>query len=146
MQVCWGMLELNSAGHRPSRIKFDDPWFKGLVHPNMKIILCFTHPWGILGVYDFLLSDESNRSYIKKCPGSSKLYHCSGWVVFFNSPQDVKLSTRIHNKTCLNKGAWIKASCSNSMCFCKKYIHISNVINTSLSLHLTVVRGSHSGG
>ncbi len=25
-QVCWGKLELNSAGHRPSRIKFDDPW------------------------------------------------------------------------------------------------------------------------
>ncbi len=24
-QVCWGKLELNSAGHRPSRIKFDDP-------------------------------------------------------------------------------------------------------------------------
>ncbi len=27
-QVCWGKLELNSAGHRPSRIKFDDPWFR----------------------------------------------------------------------------------------------------------------------
>ncbi len=24
-QVFWGKLELNSAGHRPSRIKFDDP-------------------------------------------------------------------------------------------------------------------------
>ncbi len=24
-QVCWGKLELNSAGHRPSRIKFGDP-------------------------------------------------------------------------------------------------------------------------
>ncbi len=38
---------------------------KGLVHPKMKISPCFTHPQGILGVYDFLLSDESNRSYIK---------------------------------------------------------------------------------
>ncbi len=27
MQVCWGKLELNSAGHRPCRIKFDDPCF-----------------------------------------------------------------------------------------------------------------------
>ncbi len=27
-QVCWDKLELNSAGHRPSRIKFGDPWFK----------------------------------------------------------------------------------------------------------------------
>ncbi len=24
-QVCWGKLELNSAGHRPSRTEFDDP-------------------------------------------------------------------------------------------------------------------------
>uniref|UniRef100_A0A672Q0G4 C-type lectin domain-containing protein n=1 Tax=Sinocyclocheilus grahami TaxID=75366 RepID=A0A672Q0G4_SINGR len=30
----------------------------------MKIRLCFTHLQGILGVYDFLLSDESSRSYI----------------------------------------------------------------------------------
>ncbi len=42
---------------------------KGLVHPKMKISLCFTHPRGIRGVYDFLFSDESNRSYIKNCPG-----------------------------------------------------------------------------
>ncbi len=27
-------------------------------------------------------------------------------------------------------GGWINASCSESMCFCKKNIHISNVINT----------------
>ncbi len=26
-QVCWGKLELNYAGHRPSRIKFDDPCY-----------------------------------------------------------------------------------------------------------------------
>ncbi len=39
-------------------------------------------------------------------------------------------------------GVWIKASCSESMRFCKKNVHISNVINTSLSLHLTVVSGN----
>ncbi len=27
-EVCWGKFELNSAGHRPSRIKFDDPCAK----------------------------------------------------------------------------------------------------------------------
>ncbi len=41
-------------------------FIKGLVHQKMKISLWFTHPRGILGVYDFLLSDESNRSYLKK--------------------------------------------------------------------------------
>ncbi len=46
---------------------------KGLVHPKMKIDLCFTHPQGILGVYDVLLIDECNRSYIKNDPCSSKL-------------------------------------------------------------------------
>uniref|UniRef100_A0A8C1I725 Spectrin beta chain n=1 Tax=Cyprinus carpio TaxID=7962 RepID=A0A8C1I725_CYPCA len=40
--------------------------FKELVHPKMKISPCFTHPQSILGVCDFLLSDGSNRSYIKK--------------------------------------------------------------------------------
>ncbi len=34
---------------------------------------------GILGVYDFLLSDESNRSYIKNGPGSFKLYNDIGF-------------------------------------------------------------------
>ncbi len=32
----------------------------------MKIIPWFTHPQAILGVYDFLLSDEYNQRYIKK--------------------------------------------------------------------------------
>ncbi len=45
--------------------------FKGLVHPKMKISPYFT-----LGVYDFLLSDESNRSYTKNflalCKGFEK--------------------------------------------------------------------------
>ncbi len=50
---------------------------KGLVHPKMKMILLFTPPQATLGVYDFLLSDESIRSYIKNHPGSSKLYCCS---------------------------------------------------------------------
>ncbi len=26
--MCWGELELNSAGHWPFRIKFDDPWLR----------------------------------------------------------------------------------------------------------------------
>ncbi len=38
---------------------------KGLVHPKMKIASWFTHPQAILGVYDFVLSDEYNQSYIK---------------------------------------------------------------------------------
>ncbi len=48
---------------------------KGLVHPKIKISLCFTHPQCILGVYDFLLLDEFNRSYIKNGLGPSKCYH-----------------------------------------------------------------------
>uniref|UniRef100_A0A672L5M6 Sodium/potassium-transporting ATPase subunit beta-3 n=1 Tax=Sinocyclocheilus grahami TaxID=75366 RepID=A0A672L5M6_SINGR len=47
-------------------------------HATLK--MCFTHPRSILGVYDFLLSDESSRSYIKHYPGYSKLYHCSQWA------------------------------------------------------------------
>ncbi len=43
-------------------------------------------------------------------------------------------------------GEWIKASCSKSMRFCKENIHISNVIHTFLSLPVSVVSGSCSGG
>ncbi len=52
--------------------------------------LLFTHPQGILGGYDFLLSDKYNQSYIKNCPGYSKRYHCSGQVFLFDSPKDIK--------------------------------------------------------
>ncbi len=38
----------------------------------MKICLWFTHPWCILGLFDFLISDKSNWSYIKHRPGYSK--------------------------------------------------------------------------
>ncbi len=38
---------------------------KGLVHPKMTNKLCFTHHRSIRGVCDFLLSDESNRCYVK---------------------------------------------------------------------------------
>jgi len=43
----------------------------------MKITLSFTHPQAILGVYDFLLSDEHNRRYVNKYPDTSKLYNGS---------------------------------------------------------------------
>ncbi len=112
--------------------------FKGLVHPKMKISLCFTPSQSILGIYDFLLSDESNWSYIKNCPGPSKPY---------NGVSGCFLSTvqKTWNKVCASvikcaphgTGGWIKASYSKSMCFCKINIHISNVINTVFSLPLT---------
>ncbi len=43
----------------------------------MKITSCFTHPQPILGVNDFLLSDEHNQSYNKMYLGSSKFYNGS---------------------------------------------------------------------
>ncbi len=48
----------------------------------MKITPWITQPQAILGVpvYDFLLSDFF-QSYIKKCPGSSKLYNGSEWLL-----------------------------------------------------------------
>jgi len=43
----------------------------------MKITPSFTHPQAILGVYDFLLSDEHNLRNINKYPDASKLYNGS---------------------------------------------------------------------
>ncbi len=67
----------------------------------MKISQWCTHPQGILGVYDLL--DESNRSYIKNGPGPSKPYNGDKRVLFVNSPEDVKYSAHIRNKTCLTR-------------------------------------------
>ncbi len=61
---------------------------------------------------------------------------------------------KMWNKVCASvikhathsSGGGIKSSCSESMCFSKKNIHISNVINTFFSLPLTVVEASRSGG
>ncbi len=69
----------------------------------MKISPPFTHPQAILVIYDFLLSEESNRSYIKKHPCFFKFYNGSEWVIFVNSPKEVKLIASIHNKTCLTR-------------------------------------------
>jgi len=45
--------------------KTDRQSLKGIAHPKMKIIPLFTHPQDILGVYDYLLSDEHNPRYLK---------------------------------------------------------------------------------
>ncbi len=107
----------------------------------MKISLCFTHPRGILGV-----SDESNRSYIKNCLGYSKRYHCGGCFCSTVQITSNKARTSIIKRASCGSGAWIKASCSESMHCCKKNKKNSNVINTFVSLLLSVVHGSHSGG
>ncbi len=46
-----------------------------IVHPKMKIIPWFTQIQVIVEVYEILLSDKYNQSYIKTCPDSSKLYN-----------------------------------------------------------------------
>ncbi len=63
--------------------------FKELILPKIKSSLLFTHPQAILDVYDLLISDKSNLSYIKNGPGSSKLYHCSRWVFLFHILKNV---------------------------------------------------------
>ncbi len=113
----------------------------------MKISPCLTHPQGILGVYDLILSDESNQSYIKNCPCSAKLHNGSGWVFLFNSPKKSnKAHPSIIKHASHGSGGWIKASCSELMHFCKKNIHIYKAINMFLSLPLTIIRASRSGG
>ncbi len=62
-----------------------------------------------------------------------------------------KVCASIIKRASHGSGAWINlealfASCSKSLCFCKRNIHISNVINAYLSLLLTVVRRSRSDG
>jgi len=44
----------------------------------MKMNPWFAHPQAILGVYNFLLSDEYSQNYINKHPDASELYNGSG--------------------------------------------------------------------
>ncbi len=57
-----------------------------------------------------------------------------------------KVHTSIIKHASHGSGGGIKSSCSESMCFSKKHICISSIINASLSFLLTVVRGSRFGG
>jgi len=50
---------------------------KRLVHFKIKVTPSFTHPQALLGVYDFLLSNEHNQSYINKYPDLFELYNGS---------------------------------------------------------------------
>ncbi len=97
---------------------------KGVVHPKTQISLCFTH----LGVYDFLLSEESSQLY-KNGPGPSKPFN-EGKRVFFSTVQKTwnKVCASVVKRPSQGSGGWI--NCSESLCFCKINIHISNVINT----------------
>ncbi len=78
---------------------------KGIVHSKMKITP-FTHPQDILGVYDFLLSDEYNRIYIKKCPGSSQLYNGSERGSRFWRPKKSASIHAPHGSRVLIKDFW----------------------------------------
>ncbi len=87
----------------------------------MKITPWFTQSQAILGEYDFLPSEVYNRSYIKKCPGSSELYNGSEWGFDFEGQKTMS----IHHKKCstllqgLTEAFW-----SEDMHLCKKNIHI----------------------
>ncbi len=66
----------------------------------MKITPWFTHPQAILGVYDFLLSDEYNRSYsILK-----NVLALPSFITAVNSGQDFEgqKSASIHHKKVLH--------------------------------------------
>ncbi len=77
--------------------------FKGLVQPKMKMNLCVIHPQSI-GVYTFLLSDESNQLYKKLCRISR---------FFLTTVQKTwnKVRASIVKRASHGSGVWIKASC-----------------------------------
>ncbi len=60
----------------------------------MKISPCFIYPQGILGVYDFFISDESNQSYIKIVQALSSFI--MAWVGAFVQQSKSSHIKRIH--------------------------------------------------
>ncbi len=97
---------------------------KGLVHPKMKNKLCFTHHRSILGVCDFLLSDESNRCYVVPAPLSfiMEVNRC-----LLDPVRKTLNKVRASVIKCVShiSGGWKKAPCSESMHFLKdKYPYL----------------------
>ncbi len=68
-QVCWDKLELNSAGHRPSRIKFGDPCLKGWLAQKVFKVIFF------LLIFYFFLQIQMHTP--------AKWPHCQGCHVLF---------------------------------------------------------------
>jgi len=71
---------------------------KGLVHFQIKITPRFTHPQAILGVYDFLLSDEHNLRYINIYPYTSELYNDSERYQRVWAEESASIHIHIHYK------------------------------------------------
>ncbi len=74
MQVCWDKLELNSAGHRPSRIKFDDPWSNASLNMKQFMIDYF----GMTIIYINMLKSQN---VIRKTKSSNPLF----WIIDKNN-------------------------------------------------------------
>ncbi len=67
-QVCWGKLELNSAEHRPSRIKFGDPYSARLV--THQLCLFLFHVLNLATLMNVKSEEEENlkQNYFKRVP------------------------------------------------------------------------------
>ncbi len=61
-----------------------------ILHLGLSLVNWCDKTLTILDIYDYLISDKSNQSYIKNCPGYTKHYHCSGWVFLLHSPKHFK--------------------------------------------------------
>ncbi len=77
----------------------------------MKISLWFTHPWCILGLFDFLISDKSNRSYIKHRPGYSK-----------RSPSGTRAASNATRNAISNIQLWIM--CNQSKLTARHHVRV----------------------
>jgi len=53
--------------HPDFKCVLDDSRFKGLVHPKMKILSVFTHPYVVPNLYVFICSAEHKERYLEEC-------------------------------------------------------------------------------
>ncbi len=82
MQVCWGKLELNSAGHRPSRTEFGQPWCS----------ICFIQK----GIATRGLNEST---VLMKLYSMILLQHCAWTLVQWPAPQHYVHKKKITHKS-----------------------------------------------
>ncbi len=110
--------QLMSCGMKSCMFLRNKSIIKGIVHPKMKIRLCFTHLRSIAGVCVFLHSDESNQSYIKNIFPSLTM-----GINRCLLDQVQKTWNNVHafviKHPSHGSGGWIKAPCREFMHFWK---------------------------
>ncbi len=139
-QVCWGKLELYSAGHWLFRTEFGDPWFNRYDMPPLPPLILLYHS-AITPLSCFL-------SRLRNLISADKLYHPLSWWCLSNmsdlkSALPLLLSAEWSHSLSKWRDLWVKDAHQNFMynaecyqwakpCFVDMFVHWFSLLSLNL--------------